>query len=495
MENPGDDPRHGAVVIDLFFGLFHPMSTTLTRPALHLFIVSTVLLWGCKHQSIHRSPVFQPPVVVFEPVVRIPTDTLDPAYAGLTGKKDIAVFYLAQQSQPAWTTGNELTPQADTLIGFLQNTVYYGLPATGYHAREVSRLAADRSVLSRQRFDLLLTDAYLALAHDLTHGRLTSRRESRSDSVSLDNLKTVLQNGGLVSSLQMHEPVHPGYHALKACLKFVLDSVSVGLGDTVALHGKVQKIVINMERWRHEIQAWEPRHLVVNIPAYRLDVIDHGDTVLSSRVIVGTRGHPTPELSSIIRSISLYPYWVVPRKIAVEEYLPVIQRDTTFFTRTDFEVLDRKGNLLDPKLVAWNTFHKNNFPVILRQQEGTGNALGVIKFLFENPYAVFLHDTNAKQLFKRSARAFSHGCVRVDKAAALARYLMTGSPSKESVLMKRYLDEQRQAVLSAPRPLPIYVRYFTAEVMYGALFIHPDIYGADVPLYNQLNQFEQEGGL
>lgn len=467
----------------------------MTRQALQFFIVFTVTLLGCKNQSITRRSVFQSPVAVIELVVRIPTDTLDPVYARLSGKKEIAAFYLAQKSQPVWSKGNIITPQADTLIGFLQQTAYYGLPATGYHVSEVSRLAPDRSLFSRQQFDLLLTDAYLGLSHDLGHGFLTSRRESRSDSIGLDKLRNVLQDGGIVSSLQMQEPDHPGYYSLKACLKTILDSASVGLGDTVAQREKIQQIVFNMDRWRQEPPAWDQRHLVVNIPAYRLDIIDHGDTVLSSRVIVGTRDHPTPELSSIIRSISLYPYWVVPRKIAVEEYLPVIQNDTTFFTRTDFEVMDRKGNLLDPKLVAWKTFHKNNFPVILRQQEGTGNALGIIKFSFENPYAVFLHDTNAKQLFKRNARAFSHGCIRVEKAAAIARYLMTGNPSKESALMKKYLDEQRQAVLITPRPLPIYVRYFTAEVMYGALSILPDIYGADVPLYNRLNQLELEGEL
>jgi len=388
-----------------------------------------------------------------------------------------------------------LTAQADTLLGFLQRTVYYGLPVAGYHIREVTGLVPDRSMLSRQRLDLLLTDAYLGLSHDLRHGLLTSRMENRSDSVQLETLARVLQHGGIVSSLNLQEPEHRAYHALKACLKTVLDSTAAGLGDTVAQREKIQKIAINMDRWRQEPPAWEERHLVVNIPAYRLDIIDHGDTVLSSRVIVGTPDHPTPELSSIIRNITLYPYWVMPRKIAVEEYLSVIQKDTTFFTRTDFEVLDRNGNILDPRQVPWKTFHKNNFPVILRQREGTGNALGVIKFSFENPYAVLLHDTNARQLFKRNARAFSHGCIRVEKAAVMAHYLMTGSPFKESAIMKKYLDEQRQAVLSTPRPLPIYVRYFTAEVLYGALTLHPDIYGHDGLWSDRLNGWLLTGGL
>jgi L,D-transpeptidase YcbB len=466
------------------------MINTFTRRAFQMVVVSTVVLCGCRNHTLSRRAVPLPITVVVEPALAIPIDTLNLAYSGLGCKKEIAAFYLGLNSKPAWSKGNTVTALGDTLISVLQRTRYYGLPEARYHTREVARLAHDRSASARQRFDLLLTDAYLELLHDLGHGLLDSRVEGRSDSVNLEQLRTVLQSGGVVSSLQIQEPGYPGYHALKACLKNMLDSASAGLGDTVVLSGKIQKVAINMERWRQEQVAWELRHLVVNIPSYRLDIIDNSDTVLSSRVIVGTPDHQTPALSSIIRSITIYPYWVVPRKIAVEEYLPVIRRDTTFFARTDFEVLDRKGTLLDPKQVAWNTFHKNNFPVILRQREGTGNALGIIKFSFDNPYAVFLHDTNAKQLFKKNARAFSHGCIRVEKAAAIARYLMTGTPDKESRLMKKYLDEQRQAVLNPLRPLPIYVRYFTAEVVHGVLVIRPDIYGCDTPLSEQLNELE-----
>ena len=448
----------------------------------------TGVLYGCKNHKLPLPAVYnsQPNT---EESLRIPLDSLDPVYKGLARARVLTDFYRHQHAQPGWHKQGQRMPVADSLIGTLQRAAYYGLPGSGYHCAEIAALAPDRSAASRQRMDMLLTDAYLSLAHDLKFGLLTPYADEM-DSIALASLMHVASGGGVVASLESQEPCYPAYHALKTGLRVLLDSIVVQGADTSLLNTRIRAIDVNLERWRQERAPWQERRLVVNIPAYRLDIIDKGDTLLSSRVIVGNPQHPTPELSSVIRSFTLYPYWVVPRKIAVEEYLPVIKTDTTFFLRTDFEVLDRQGNLLDPRQVPWKNFHKNNFPVVLRQREGTGNALGLIKFTFNNPYGVFLHDTNAKQLFKKNARAFSHGCMRVENATAIARYLMTGSVDRESAVVSRYLDEQRQAVITAPVPLPIYVRYFTVEVIEGALVFNADIYGSDKVLSRQLIQVE-----
>jgi murein L,D-transpeptidase YcbB/YkuD len=210
-----------------------------------------------------------------------------------------------------------------------------------------------------------------------------------------------------------------------------------------------------------------------------LYVISDGAVVMESRVIVGKPETPTPELTSNLECLVTYPYWHVPRKIAVEEYLPIIQRDTSFLGRNNFDVLNRKGLLVHPDSVAWSTFSKNYFPVALRQREGTENSMGVVKFVFDNPYAVFLHDTNARRLFKNDIRAYSHGCVRVERAVELSHYLLTGDVQGHSGRFDRYLKEKLRHTIDFPSTFPIHIRYFTVAAKGYSLVFYKDLYGKD----------------
>ena len=201
--------------------------------------------------------------------------------------------------------------------------------------------------------------------------------------------------------------------------------------------------------------------------------------VLASRVIVGLPEKETPELSSAIECIVLYPYWSVPRSIAVKELLPLIKSDPHYITRHNFEVLDRAGNLLDPMQVNWKSFSVNNFPVRLRQREGADNALGLIKFQFDNPYGVYLHDTNARYLFTRKVRALSHGCIRAEKSLELAHYLVEYDEGPvDAAAIDKFLSRHQRREISIRQHLPIYVRYFTAD----AAGIYDDIYQKDARL-------------
>jgi L,D-transpeptidase YcbB len=195
---------------------------------------------------------------------------------------------------------------------------------------------------------------------------------------------------------------------------------------------------------------------------------------------VGAIESPTPPITSVIECFTIYPYWYVPRKIAAEEYLPVIQKDTSFLTRNNFDVLDRKGRVLNQDSINWLKFHKNYFPVVLRQREGDENSLGIIKFLFDNPYAVYLHDTNAKRLFKSTRRAFSHGCIRMERAIDLAHLLVMGCLKKKSRVVENVLSAKQRQTFNLSVPIPVYIRYFTAEVVEGVFHQYEDIYGRDV---------------
>lgn len=420
--------------------------------------------------------------------ISMPGDSLDPAYKGL--KEEVARFYRKHKNKPVWCSQTDLSESGDSLLRFISNVRYYGLLPSNYHFQEIVESLND-GVTPSVRLDALLTDAFLSIAMDLRFGRLRDGDNS-SDSIVTRLLDSAAANGGVLRSLNSVEPQVEGYRQLKHALKVVLDSLSLserhavlqnseGISDS--LNNRIQTVEINLERWRSERQLWGCRYVFVNIPAFMLYVISGGAVVMESRVIVGKPESPTPELTSMLECLITYPYWHVPRKIAVEEYLPVIQRDNMFLRRNNFDVLDRKGTTLDPDSVAWSTFSKNYFPVSLRQREGTENSLGIVKFVFDNPYAVFLHDTNARRLFNGNVRAYSHGCIRVEGAVILSHYLLTGDVQGYSSLLNRYLKEKVRHTINFPSAVPIHIRYFTVAVDDdSSLVFYKDLYKKDGPL-------------
>jgi murein L,D-transpeptidase YcbB/YkuD len=254
-----------------------------------------------------------------------------------------------------------------------------------------------------------------------------------------------------------------------------------------ATYKKIEILQINMERWRLERNTLAKHKIFINIPSYMLKVLQDDSIIFESRIIVGATDWQTPELNGIVDCIVTFPYWYVPRKIAVKEYLPAIRRDTSFLRRNQFDVLNRKGLILRPDSIPWEDFDEDYFPVTLRQREGSENSLGVLKFVFDNPYAIFLHDTNAKKLFRKKDRALSHGCIRVDKANDLAHYLVTGSTNMRSVLLDNYLNAKERHSISIPIPVPLYIRYFTCEAMKDGVIFLEDIYKKDQALIDAFN--------
>jgi len=216
-------------------------------------------------------------------------------------------------------------------------------------------------------------------------------------------------------------------------------------------------------------------------------VVENGNVVMESRVIVGAADTPTPVLSSKIECFTVFPYWYVPRKITVNEYLPIIKKDSSFITRNNFDVLNRDGKIQNHSSIEWKKYNKNNFPFTLRQREGTENSLGIVKFIFDNPYAVFLHDTNAKRLFKNKKRALSHGCIRLEKAFEFSHYLIGGNRTRlSSKTLDKYMGEKKRVTISLSHPVPIHIRYVTCDVMNNELVFFEDVYKKDDVLIHAL---------
>lgn len=412
--------------------------------------------------------------------VLISRDSSNACYRGLNRRSSVVEFYESREGRPFWVVDTATTSLADSMIMFIRGVAYYGLVPSDYHLEQITN-AVEKELVANELavIDVWLTDAFFAIASDLGSSR-ASRKDMTNDSLDIDLLNSVVKCRDVRRILETKEPSQAGYTALKEVLRISLDSLSDYVkSDSDLLTRKIRSIKINLDRWRGESVSFADRYVYINIPSFILHVVENDSIVFSSRVIVGATETPTPEITSVIECFTIYPYWHVPRKIAVNEYLPIIQRDTAFISRNNFDILDRKGKILNPDSINWLKFHKNYFPVVLRQREGEENSLGIIKFLFDNPYAVYLHDTNAKRLFKSTRRSFSHGCIRMERAIDLAHFLVTGSLTKSSVV-ERLLSKKQRSTIDLNISIPIYIRYFTAEVTNGAFRQYDDIYGMDV---------------
>lgn len=248
---------------------------------------------------------------------------------------------------------------------------------------------------------------------------------------------------------------------------------------------RFNRIAINLDRYRMQLPDSMPvSYIMVNLPAFRMQVFDSGRVVIDSRVIVGQPRTRTPVLNSTVVNFVTYPQWTVPYSIIFKEMLPKIQNNPAYLNRQRLMVVDRNDSIIDPRTVNWSKLGKKNFPYLLRQRQGDDNSLGVIKFNFINPYSVYLHDTNARSLFGRQARALSHGCVRVQAWDTLARYLIAmDSTNTPMDTVSNWMSRQEKRTVPLKRKLPIYIRYFTCEVSKeGRIRFMEDIYGEDKAL-------------
>lgn len=418
-----------------------------------------------------------------QPVRAAKTDSL---FYNLRFQREIRQFYEANNGVLLWSFAGASTSQADSVFSVIEHARYRGLLPGQYHLHELRLLRSRRTGVGQlTRMDLLLSDAALSLVADLRGARTQAFAYGASEPAEL--LHNLSKGDRIENRLAAFEPSFAQYQGLKKSLKVSLDTLDdslrsrylVGMDENDSLEQSIRMIEVNMERWRHESFDEATPHILVNIPSFDLRFRQMDSVILYSTIVVGKADSPTPVLSSNIDCIVTYPYWHVPRKIATEEFLPYIIKSKAFLARNHFDVIDRKGNILHPDSVPWNTFSKDYFPVTLRQREGAENALGIIKFSFDNPYAVFLHDTNAKRFFSRSARALSHGCVRVEKAEDLARLLVALYSPRPAKEFERYLREKQKHFISLAPAVPIHIRYFTAFVNEGRTQFYADVYKAD----------------
>jgi murein L,D-transpeptidase YcbB/YkuD len=244
----------------------------------------------------------------------------------------------------------------------------------------------------------------------------------------------------------------------------------------VPIDRRISQITLNLERWRWLPRDLGERHIVVNIPEYRLEVWERNQVPLAMRVVVGKQDTQTPIFNDVMTHLVFSPYWNVPPNIAEGETLPEILKDPGFLDRNSMEVLDSDGNLIDPRSIDLADPARYRF----RQRPGAHNSLGLVKFMFPNQYNVYLHDTPTDSLFARASRSFSHGCVRLENPMALAEYVLRDQPEWTRERIEEAMNAEQERTVKLRSAIPVYLGYFTARVSAdGIMQFRRDVYDID----------------
>ena len=226
---------------------------------------------------------------------------------------------------------------------------------------------------------------------------------------------------------------------------------------------RLGQIAANMERYRWMPRSLGDRYVFVNVPSFRLDAYDDGKPVMNMKVIVGAeyKDKNTPVFSDSMQYVVFRPYWNATDSIAAKELWPKVEADPTFLDRNDYEIVNEAGKER------------------IRQKPGDKNALGLVKFMFPNSFDIYMHDTPEDQLFAKDVRAFSHGCIRLEKPEEMAQWVLGWTPEQVKNAMESGPDDR---TVKLKQKVPVYIVYFTTVIRDGRLYFGNDLYGRDGPL-------------
>ncbi len=242
---------------------------------------------------------------------------------------------------------------------------------------------------------------------------------------------------------------------------------------------RIARIKLNLERWRRLPLDLGHDHILVNIPEFRLRYVRGREESLSMRVVVGSEKNPTPEFYDEIEYLVFNPYWYVPNSILRKEILPTVRKNADYLSSNRYELL-ADGRAIAPEEVDLESIDFSRFPYRVRQKPGARNALGAVKFLFPNSKNIYLHDSPAKGLFAKSKRAFSHGCIRLEKPDLLARALLQKNAEWTESRINQKMGRGARYQVNLDETVPIYLAYFTVRVLdNGDVAFFNDIYERD----------------
>ena len=265
--------------------------------------------------------------------------------------------------------------------------------------------------------------------------------------------------------------------------KATIETLNISVGERIAT------IEANLERWRWLSSDLGERYIKVNIANFDLQVIEKDDLVFNTEAIVGLVNRKTPVFSSIMKYLVLNPDWTVPPTILTDDIIPSVILNPGYLAEKNLKILRIDGTEVDPLSIDWINILTTGFPYRVHQEPGPGNALGRVKFVFPNQYSVYIHDTPNRNLFGRTDRSLSSGCIRVNNPVALAAWLMKDNPAWTPAQIKNVIDQGKEQIVNLVSPIQVHIVYLTAWACDdGLVYFRKDIYSRDQKLMAALKK-------
>lgn len=448
--------------------------------------------------------------------------TLEEKKASLKNPKFITAFYEKNDFDPVLVTQHLPQNELKTLAGYLSKAGSHGLEPNLFDAKNLSDLLIkvyDKNAIKTvedaykiiAELELLTANSLIDYSNALKFGVISPKKiyasyyteTKRPDSTSM---MEALEVNNLKNYLDSIQPKDANYLALQKGLADGISAPGLSAEETLRI------LQVNLERLRWKNKKENKRYVIVNIPDYRLDVIDNGKSVLNMKVCVGEgrelkstdqlkeydesdlkKDRPfsreTPQLGSMIHSVQVNPIWNIPESIATNEISKHAAADRYYLSNNNIDVFKDGKIIEDTELIDW-TDPAAGKKYLFKQRSGNDNSLGKIKFLFNNDNSVYLHDTPSKAAFNQKMRAISHGCVRVENPLGLAEALFGEGKKFEQIKAGMAQTENQVARdVALPVQIPIYLTYLTCWAAEdGSLQARKDVYGLDVVLYSYLQK-------
>ena len=251
---------------------------------------------------------------------------------------------------------------------------------------------------------------------------------------------------------------------------------------------RLVQVLVNLERMRWNNQDRGTEYVSVNQANFYAYFKSGNKKVWESRVVIGLPSNQTAEFNDTMTHMVVNPTWHVPKSIAVDEYLPLIQKDSNFLVDNEMVLMVRgTDTIIDSSLIDMQAFTPDNFPFLIKQIPSNINALGQVKFMFPNKFSIYMHDTPMKELFFKDERTFSHGCIRLQEPFEFAYSLLRNQVVDPVNKFQEILKKEEETYVNLSRNIPVYITYRTAFFDdFGQVHYRADVYGRDALVYMAL---------
>ena len=362
------------------------------------------------------------------------------------------------------------------------NTFFQDLfPKTNEYNSLLNELRKLRELsLNRSWGDFVPTDAVLAVGMTHDNVPLLRKRLSKMGYPIYETNSRFFDEQLDVSVKRFQE-----YHGLNPDGVFGKRSIEA---INVPPKTRLMQVLVNLERMRWNNKDRGTEYILVNQPNFHAYFKSGNEKVWQSRVVIGLPSNQTAEFNDTMTHMVVNPTWHVPKSIAVDEYLPLIQSDPNFLTDNEMVLMVRgTDTIIDSRLINMQAFTPDNFPFLIKQIPSNINALGLVKFMFPNKFSIYMHDTPMKDLFFKDERTFSHGCIRLQEPFQFAYSLLRNQEVDPVGKFQEVLEKEEETYINLSRKIPVYITYRTAFFDdFGQIHYRADIYGRDALVYMAL---------